>query len=798
MGDTLDNSDGIRDSHSETESTGQQDAPNDQQGGVSLDCNDDGVCIDVCIGFSPGDVGVESAQTNEDGDSIHSHQGTEQTGSVENGCQGRDQEIMIEEQDAVGSADGCEVMSGDICVSGEITECERITSETSGEIPCCEEKDEPLDKTDTYVEYEVEYTATLNLNDGCVENIGVVTDLKTERETLVGEISAQNQNSSGLDGCVKDIGLVNDSAMKREAFAGEISTKDNNPSNIDKYLNDIGVLTDSEIGIGKISPVNHKPSDLDICLDNISLVTDSESKQEAIGGEISPVNHYQSDLERVDSPHKEETIKASPAVKLLDSEHILNEDIHRRESEACDNCDNIDEMKVGFSGSDMTRDPECVTDSSHSCDVQIKADIEVADVESCKDHSSGDDNIANVVKVENSSDQIDAASHSERIGQPSRSHAGSDSDDIENLIPVESSKATSQTEACSELETSSWDSCFLCFKDKMATLGLHSASLDTFVTSSSITLRTICTNHKNVRLKRQNTDPGESNSERDRRAIKIVKMASFDSSDHSPPGDDVAMDTMIIKDSFSETETSQGDSPRKYSDKCDILDNTDNIVGEIENKQSEVVEISEEVSSDSNINNSNSTTTTVSPHIKPHSDEDATDSKTDNYACAKQGKPSTSHGRGSDDISAPDVATMAILRDMGRKLDFEHKQRIRAEDWAEFLTLELDAHIDARTSTEERHVTMRERMIRMAGKYRKLKSEHATLVTQIQDMTHDDTSTQKPPQKNRTSLLRRNKSVGDRQTIMAKRNAMLIRGSCRQGSSEESDSPGESPSGKSP
>jgi hypothetical protein len=162
----------------------------------------------------------------------------------------------------------------------------------------------------------------------------------------------------------------------------------------------------------------------------------------------------------------------------------------------------------------------------------------------------------------------------------------------------------------------------------------------------------------------------------------------------------------------------------------------------------------------------------------------------------RENQDTTSSPNNVDSTSIPDVTTMTILRDLGEKLEFEHRQRKRADDWADFLTLELDAHIEARTSAEERHIALRERMIRLVGKYRKLKSEHATLVTQIKDMTVDDASAHKPAEKNRGSILRRNKSVGDRQAIMAKRNAMLIRGSRRHGSSDDSDSSEEASTGK--
>ena len=128
-----------------------------------------------------------------------------------------------------------------------------------------------------------------------------------------------------------------------------------------------------------------------------------------------------------------------------------------------------------------------------------------------------------------------------------------------------------------------------------------------------------------------------------------------------------------------------------------------------------------------------------------------------------------------------------ILREFAKRLDFERHQRERAEDWAEFLMLELDAQINARTAAEKGREALRDRTIRLVAKYKKVKSEHASLVSQIRDMSMPDAVDEDRRDSGNSLLRRKTKSSTNRESLLAKRHAMVVRHSVRRQSSSDSD-----------
>ncbi|KAK2150996.1 hypothetical protein LSH36_380g04039 [Paralvinella palmiformis] len=298
------------------------------------------------------------------------------------------------------------------------------------------------------------------------------------------------------------------------------------------------------------------------------------------------------------------------------------------------------------------------------------------------------------------------------------------------------------TKRRSDSGTSNWRTCLLCFRERMASLGVTSKSFDSFIVSlagsSSAALRTTCPGHEDHRLNGRRDEPG-------------------------------------VFGTATDTDTTSSGPPQLASG-VEKNDDCDNVVAAS--------------STGDEIENDGGPTSKPNIHEKPT----APDPLGSGFAVG-DGPMSESCGDVAATASSTEVTDVVLdmLREFGKRLDFERRQRERAEDWAEFLQLELEAQIDARTDAEERRVVLRERIIELVAKYKKLKWEHATLVSQIRDMSRPDTPADRAStaaaSSSSSSLLRRKHkpSSANRDSLMAKRNAIIVRHSGRQGSSTDSD-----------
>lgn len=74
------------------------------------------------------------------------------------------------------------------------------------------------------------------------------------------------------------------------------------------------------------------------------------------------------------------------------------------------------------------------------------------------------------------------------------------------------------------------------------------------------------------------------------------------------------------------------------------------------------------------------------------------------------------------------------------RYEAEVKQRERSEDWCEFLTSELDAHINARILAEEKYTNLLQRHKTVGCEFNRLKQQHADLENQLLALSRDSLS----------------------------------------------------------